>query len=51
VPGPDPKNPAFQQMVEIDIASCIGCQSCSQECPWETIPMDQHDDAFTAKKN
>jgi formate hydrogenlyase subunit 6/NADH:ubiquinone oxidoreductase subunit I len=51
VPGPDPKNPGFQQMVEIDLARCIGCQNCSQDCPWETITMYQHDDAFIAWGN
>ena len=34
--------------VEIDLARCIGCQNCSQDCPWETIMMYEHDDAFTA---
>ena len=47
VPGPNPANPTFQQMVEIDFARCIGCQNCSYDCPWETIIMYPHDDAFT----
>lgn len=47
VSGPNPDNPTFQQMVEIDINRCIGCQNCSFDCPWETITMYQHDDAFT----
>ena len=51
VAGPDPKNPQFQQMVEIDLARCIGCQNCSFDCPWETITMYYHDDAFTAWGN
>lgn len=51
VPGPNPDNPAFQQMVEIDIARCIGCQNCSQDCPWETIMMYQHEDSYTAWAN
>ena len=38
-------------MVEIDIARCIGCQNCSQDCPWETITMYQSDDVFTAWSN
>ena len=48
VPGPDPENPQFRQMVEIDLSRCIGCQNCSVDCPWETITMYEHDDAFTA---
>ena len=51
VPGPDPVNPAFRQMVEIDLSRCIGCQNCSHDCPWETISMYSHDDAFTAWGN
>ena len=38
-------------MVEIDMARCIGCQNCSQDCPWETITMYEHDDSFTAWEN
>ena len=49
--GPDPRNPGFQQMVEIDVMRCIGCQNCSQDCPWETISMYNHDDAFVAWGN
>jgi len=48
VPGPQPENPQFGQMVEIDLSRCIGCQNCSVDCPWETITMYEHDDAFTA---
>lgn len=48
VPGPNPDNPAFQQMVEIDINRCIGCQNCTIDCPWETITMYQHEDCYTA---
>lgn len=51
VPGPDPRNPTFQQMVEIDLERCIGCKNCSEDCPWETITMYQHDDAFIAWGN
>ena len=38
-------------MVEIDIARCIGCQNCSQDCPWETITMYEHNDSFIAWGN
>jgi formate hydrogenlyase subunit 6/NADH:ubiquinone oxidoreductase subunit I len=48
VPGPDPLNPEFRQTVEIDINRCIGCQNCSQDCPWETITMYNHDDSYNA---
>ena len=48
VQGPNPLNPAYQQMVEIDINRCIGCQNCSIDCPWETITMYGHEDAFVA---
>lgn len=51
VPGPDPKNPVYQQLVEIDLSRCIGCKNCSEDCPWETITMYQHDDAFVAFGN
>jgi len=51
VPGQEPKNPGYQQMVEIDLARCIGCQNCSQDRPWETITMYQHDDAVVAWGN
>ena len=30
---------------------CIGCQNCSQDCPWETITMYSHDDAMIAWGN
>ncbi len=46
VSGPNPDNPSFQQMVEIDLSRCIGCQNCSKDCPWETITMYQSHDAF-----
>ncbi len=48
VPGPDPSNPGYQQVVEIDFSRCIGCQNCSIDCPWDTITMYEHDDAFVA---
>ena len=48
VSGPNPDNPGFQQMVEIDLNRCIGCQNCTYDCPWETISMYNHDDSFTA---
>ena len=48
VPGPNPDNPSFQQLVEIDINRCIGCQNCTLDCPWETITMYHHDDCYTA---
>ena len=48
VAGPDPSNPTFQQTVEIDLARCIGCQNCAQDCPWETITMYNHNEAFSA---
>jgi Fe-S-cluster-containing dehydrogenase component len=51
VPGPEASNPSFQQTVEIDIARCIGCQNCSQDCPWETITMYEHNDSFIAWGN
>jgi formate hydrogenlyase subunit 6/NADH:ubiquinone oxidoreductase subunit I len=51
VPGPDPLNPGFQQMVEIDLMRCIGCKNCSEDCPWETISMYNHDDSFVAWGN
>jgi formate hydrogenlyase subunit 6/NADH:ubiquinone oxidoreductase subunit I len=51
VSGPDPLNPTFQQMVEIDLERCIGCKNCSEDCPWETITMYQQEDAFTAWGN
>lgn len=51
VPGPDFRNPAYQQMVEIDLERCIGCKNCSEDCPWDTITMYQHDDAFIAWGN
>ena len=51
VPGPLKDNPSFNQTVEIDIARCIGCQNCSQDCPWETITMYQSDDVYTAWGN
>ena len=51
VPGDDPSNPGLGQMVEIDIARCIGCQNCSQDCPWETITMYEHNDSFIAWGN
>ncbi len=41
----------FQQLVEIDLERCIGCQNCSEDCPWEVITMFQHDDSFTAWGN
>ena len=48
VAGPNPDNPGYQQMVEIDINRCIGCQNCTVDCPWETIMMYQHDDCYRA---
>ena len=48
VPGPNPENPTYQQLVEIDINRCIGCQNCTIDCPWETITMYQHDDCYVA---
>lgn len=51
VPGPDPRNPGYQQTVEIDLARCIGCQNCSYDCPWETITMYKNEDAFIAWGN
>ena len=48
VPGPDPANPGYQQLVEIDINRCIGCQNCTHDCPWETITMYHHDDCYVA---
>lgn len=51
VPGPNPANPTFQQMVEIDVSRCIGCQNCSHDCPWETITMYDHGDAYVAWGN
>lgn len=48
VVGPNPDNPGYQQMVEIDINRCIGCQNCTVDCPWETIMMYQHDDCYRA---
>ena len=46
VPGPNPDNPTFGQLVEIDLSRCIGCQNCSYDCPWETITMYETEDAF-----
>ncbi len=46
--GPNPDNPGFQQTVEIDLARCIGYKNCSEDCPWETITMYHHNDAFDA---
>ena len=51
VAGPNPNNPGFQQTVEIDLSRCIGCQNCSQDCPWETITMYQHEDSYNAWAN
>jgi formate hydrogenlyase subunit 6/NADH:ubiquinone oxidoreductase subunit I len=51
VAGPDPLNPEFRQMVEIDLERCIGCKNCSEDCPWETITMYQQEDAFVAWGN
>ncbi len=48
VAGPNPDNPGFQQLVEIDLSRCIGCKNCSEDCPWETITMYHHNDAFDA---
>lgn len=51
VPGPDPLNPGFRQLVEIDLSRCIGCQNCSYDCPWETITMYNQDHAYLAWGN
>lgn len=46
VPGPDPDNPQFMKLVEVDLDRCIGCTLCAQFCPWETIPMLPYDEAY-----
>ena len=29
----------MQQVVEVDLARCIGCALCAKHCPWDTIEM------------
>ncbi|MBT3983052.1 MAG: 4Fe-4S dicluster domain-containing protein [Bacteriovoracaceae bacterium] len=48
VPGPDLTDPNFKHTVEIDLMRCIGCQNCSQDCPWFAITMYNQDDAYIA---